>query len=103
MNRCANLADEMLRRLRLGLVDGSDLPPLWDDIVLYYSIGLDEREIDNIKNQGTKDYQNGGRAMTKAEQTAWFERKAKAQAERQAAAAKEKAGQQARKDLTGRS
>jgi len=73
VSRTANLADEMLRRLRLGLVDGSDIPPLWDDIILYYSIGLDEREIDRAKNPNKKDYANGGKAMTKAEQTALIE------------------------------
>jgi len=103
VSRTANLADEMLRRLRLGLVDGSDIPPLWDDIILYYSIGLDEREIDRAKNPNKKDYANGGKAMTKAEQTAWFEGRAKAQAARQAAAAREKEGQRARGELTGRS
>lgn len=79
------------------------MPPPWADIVLEYHIGLKEGEIDRAKNPPGKDYANGGRAMTKAEQTAWFERRAKAQAERQAAAAREKEGQRARKDLTGRS
>lgn len=101
MTVAANLADEMLRRLKLGLVDADDIPPAWDDIVLYYSIGLEERDIDRIKNPNQTNYENGngGEMASKEERAAFFAQKKREQEERQ----REAARQRARDDLTGRS
>lgn len=86
MTAWANLADEMLNRLQLRLIDADDIPPPWDDIVLHYSLGLKEREIDNInrRNNGG-DYAVGGGMMSKQKKMEVFRQHAEEQAARQRA------------------
>lgn len=75
------------------------MPPPWDEVVIWYHLGLKDREVDLVNNPKGPQYANGGEMMGKDDRKAFFAEKKREQEERQ----REAARQRARDELTGRS